>query len=137
MLNKWLRIGAFLFAGAMQQPMLAPRAAADPYSAEEMLSQCQELLSTAKAAEDPEAIELDNTFATGTCWGAFLSIQQLAALKIAGTKRLMLHVCVPEEATLIQIIQLFDAYARRHPERLGEPFTVVAAAALHDAFPCK
>jgi len=112
-------------------------AAAGPYSAEEMLSECRQLLATAKRAADPDALELDNTFSTGTCWGAFMSIQQLATLKMAGAKNPMFRVCVPEETTLVQIIQIFDAYARHHPERQDEPFTIVALAALHQAFRCR
>lgn len=137
MLNRWLFSAASLLAIALLQPLLPREAAAQPYSAQEMLSQCQELLATAKRAADPDSIELDNTFATGTCWGAFLSIQQLATLKIAGANNPLFRLCAPEDTTLIQFIQLFDAYARRHPERQGEPFTVVALAALHDAFRCR
>ncbi len=137
MLNRWLRIAACLFAAAALQPLLVQGAAAAPYSAEEMLSECEQLLSTAKTAADPDAIELDNTFSTGTCWGAFLSIQQLATLKMAGAKKPIFRDCVPEETTLIQLIQIFDAYVRRNPQRQDEPFTVVALAALHEAFKCR
>ncbi len=137
MLNRWLRIAAFLFAAAALQPPLVQGAAAEPYSAREMLSECEQLLSTAKRAADPDAIELDNTFSTGTCWGAFLSIQQLATLKMAGAKKRIFRDCVPEETTLIQLIQIFDAYVRRNPQRRDEPFTVVALAALHESFKCR
>ncbi|MFZ0569127.1 MAG: Rap1a/Tai family immunity protein [Rhodomicrobium sp.] len=137
MLNRWLRIAVLLLAGAALQPLLVQRAASAPYTAEEMLSECQQLLSTAKLAADPDALELDNTFSTGTCWGAFLSIQQLATLKIAGAKNPIFRVCVPEDTTLIQFIQIFDAYARRHSQRQDEPFTVLALAALHEAFRCR
>lgn len=137
MLNGWLRIAAFVLAGAAMQPLFVQGAAAAPYSAEEMLSECEQLLSTASTAADPDALELDNTFSTGTCWGAFLSIQQLATLKTAGAKSSIFRVCIPEETTLVQIIQIFDAYARRHTERKDEPFTVVALASLHEAFRCR
>jgi Rap1a immunity proteins len=137
MLNRWLLNAAFPLAVALLQPFLLREAAAQPYSAQEMLSQCQELLSTAKRTADPDSLELDNTFATGTCWGAFLSIQQLATLKIAGANNPLFRLCVPEDTTLVQFIQLFDVYARNHPERQSEPFTVVALAALHEAFRCR
>ncbi len=137
MLIRWLRIAVFLLAGAALQPLLVQWAAAAPYSTEEMLSECEQLLASAKLAADPDSLELDNTFSTGTCWGAFLSIQQLATLKIAGAKNPMFRVCIPEDTTLIQFIQVFDAYARRHPQRQDEPFTVVALAALHEAFRCR
>ncbi|MGO9544134.1 MAG: Rap1a/Tai family immunity protein [Rhodomicrobium sp.] len=135
--NRWLRIGMLAVAGAMVQLPVTRQAAAEPYSAEEMLSECQALLSTAKATADPDAIELDNTFSTGNCWGAFLSIQQLATVKSAGAKSPAFRVCVPEDTTLIQVIQIFDAYCRQHPERQAEPFTIVAFSALREAYRCK
>jgi Rap1a immunity proteins len=137
MLKRWLPSAASLLAVTLLQPLLLQQAAAQPYSAEEMLSQCQQLLATAKRSEEPDSLELDNTFATGTCWGAFLGIQQLATLKIAGAHNPLFRLCVPEDTTLVQFIQLFDIYARRHPERQSEPFTVVALAALHEAFLCR
>ncbi len=137
MRNRWLRLAAFLFAGAALQLPLLNGAAAEPYSAEDMLSECQTLLSSAKKTDDPDAIELDNTFSTGTCWGAFLSIQQLITMKMAGAKTPLFRVCVPEQTTLVQLIQIFDAYARLHPKRLNEPFTIVATAAMHEAFRCR
>ena len=82
MLNWWQRIAAFLLACAAFQLLLAGCAAAGPYTAEEMLSECQALLNTAKTTADPDAVELENTFSTGACWGAFLSIQQLITLKM-------------------------------------------------------
>ena len=106
MLNRWLRIGAYFIAGVLPQLPLIREAAAEPYSAEEMLTECQSLLSSAKKTEDPDAIELDNTFATGSCWGAFLSIQQLVTIKKAGAKNMVFRVCVPQDTTLVQIIQI-------------------------------
>lgn len=136
MLTLWLRIAAFVFAAAAIQLLLISGAEAQPYTAGEMLSECQPVLASAKATNEPNAIELDNTFSTGVCWGAFLTIQQIVTLKLAGARNPMFDVCVPEETALSQIIQQFDAYTREHPERLGEPFTVTAIAALHAAFPC-
>jgi Rap1a immunity proteins len=136
MLNWWQRIAAFFLACAVLQLVVATGAAAGPYSAADMLSECHALLATAKATADPDSVELENTFSTGACWGAFLSIQQFAVLRTAGAKEPMLHTCVPENTTLVQLIQVFDAYAREHPELDSEPFTVVALSALHEAFHC-
>ena len=135
--NRWLRIGAAVLAVAAMQLLPVQQASAEPYSAADMLSECQTLLSSAKATSDPDAIELDNSFSTGSCWGAFLSIQQLVTIKQAGARTPMFRVCVPEETKLVQIIEIFDSFARRHPEREGEPFTVVALAGLHEAFRCR
>lgn len=136
MLNWWQRIAAFFLACAAFQLMVASGAAAEPYTAEEMLSECHALLASAKATSDPDAVELENTFSTGACWGAFLSIQQLATLKIDGASSPMFNTCVPGDVTLVQLIQLFDAYGKAHPGRDSEPFTVVALSALHEAFRC-
>ncbi len=137
MLTGRLRAFAFVCAIAAALAGLGGQTAAGELSAEEMVSACHGLLATAKKTDDPDAVELDNTFQTGSCWGAFLSIQQLIAFKIDGAKTPVFRVCVPEDTTLVQIIQLFDLYVRRHPERQGEPFTVVALAALHEAHRCK
>lgn len=135
MLNWWRRIAAFVLACAAFQLLLAG-AEAEPYTAGEMLSECQTLLASATATPNPDAVELENSFSTGACWGAFLSIQQFVTLKMEGARSTMLQACVPEDVTLVQFIQLFDAYAKAHPARESEPFTVVALAALHEVFRC-
>ncbi len=116
MLNWWQRIAAFFLACAAFQLLVASGAAAEPYTAEEMLSECHALLASAKATADPDAVELENTFSTGACWGAFLSIQQLVTLKMHGAGSPMFNTCVPGDVTLVQLIQLFDAYGKAHPE---------------------
>ena len=136
-LNRWLRIGAAAITVAAMQLLPVQKAAAEPYSAADMLSECQTLLSSAKTTSDPDAIELDNSFSTGSCWGAFLSIQQLVTIKQAGARTPMFRVCVPEDTKLVRIIEIFASFARRHPERESEPFTIVAIASLHDAFRCR
>jgi hypothetical protein len=136
-LNRWLRIGAAVMAVAAIQLLPVQEAAAEPYSAADMLSECQALLASAKATSDPDAIELDNSFSTGSCWGAFLAIQQLVTVKQAGARTPMFRVCVPEDTKLVQIIKIFASFAQRHPEREGEPFTIVAIAGLHEAFRCR
>ncbi len=134
--QEW-RTGVFLFACATV--LLAPmqKLAAEPYLTSDMLSDCRAVTTKAKAKRKSDEIELDNTFQTGSCWGAFLSIQQLITLKAAGANNPIFRVCAPEELTLLQIIQTFESYARRHPDQQNEPFTVVALNALHNAFPCR
>jgi hypothetical protein len=136
-LHRWTRIGVILFGAALAILASSGTSKAEPYTAGEMLAECESVLSSAKATSDPDAIELDNTFSAGTCWGAFLSIQQLASLKKAGAKSPMFRVCVPEDIRLVQIIQVFDVYTRHNADRQNEPFTITAFAALHAAFPCK
>jgi hypothetical protein len=111
--------------------------AEDKYTAQEMLTDCQAIIESAKTSGNPEELELDNTFATGNCWGAFSSIQQIVATRKEGGKSTLLQICVPPDTTLLRIIQIFDLFARSNTERQGEPFTKVALAALRSAYPCK
>ncbi len=137
MLNRWLRFGAVIIAVAAAQLPLAPKSAAEPYSAGDMLAECQALLASAKETPGTGQIELDNSFSTGNCWGAFLSIQQLLTVKMSGSRKPMFGVCLPADSRLVQIIQIYDSFAKHHPERESEPFTIVAIAALHQSFRCR
>jgi hypothetical protein len=134
-LYRWLRIAVLLIAAGVLEPSFP--ATADPYTAEQMVSECESLLSSARTTSDPDAIELDNTFSTGTCWGAFLAIQQLVNVKLSGARRMIFRVCVPEDTKLIRLIQVFDAYVKHHPERSGEAFSIVAIGSLYDSFHCQ
>ena len=120
----------------MLASLTTPRAE-DKFSASEMLSTCQAILDAAKSTKNPDELELDNTFTSGSCWGAFLSVQQFIVTKVEGGKGTMLQICAPPETTLVQIIQVFDLFVRSNPKRQDEPFTKVAIAALRSAFPCK
>jgi hypothetical protein len=111
--------------------------AEDRYSAGEMLSDCQAIVQSSKSSGNADELELDDTFATGTCWGAFLSLQQVAVTRMEGGKNTLLNLCVPRDATLLQIIQVFHLFVQSNPARQKEPFTKVAIAALRSAFPCK
>jgi Rap1a immunity proteins len=44
---------------------------------------------------------------------------------------------IPEEATLEQIIQAVVRYIGARPNRLHEPFRLLALEALADAWPCR
>lgn len=137
MLYWWQRGAALFMAFAAFLLLYASGALAEPYTAEEMASECRALLASAKETADAEAVELENTFSTGACWGAFLSIQQFVTLKAEGAKKPVFQACVPGDVTLVQLIELFASYTKAHPERDGEPFTVVALAAIRGAFQCR
>jgi hypothetical protein len=49
----------------------------------------------------------------------------------------MFRVCVPEDTQLVQLIRIFDAYLKKHPERQEEPFTIVAMGSFYDVFRCR
>ncbi len=130
-LGRAVLVGAFLVAS-----LSAPRCQ-EKFTAGEMQTSCKAVLDTAKAAKNADELELDNTFDSGTCWGAFLSIQQFIVTKVEGGKATILDVCTPPDLSLVQIIQIFDFFVRSNPKRKAEPFTKVAIAALRSAFPCK
>jgi len=126
-----LRVGVVLLL------LHAPLHAEDRYSAAEILADCQSILQSAKSSKNQDELDLENTFSNGTCWGAFLSIQQIIVTKIEGEKNSILQICAPPETTSLQIIQIFDVFARGNARRQDEPFTKIAIAALRSAFPCK
>ena len=137
MMHEKRRLIRALFAGAVLLASLTAPRAEDKLSAADMLSNCQAILDSAKATKNQDELELDNTFTSGTCWGAFLSVQQFIVTKVEGGKSTILQTCVPPEASLVQVIQIFDLFVRSNPKRQDEPFTKVAIAALRSAFPCK
>jgi len=129
------RIRTLFAVAVLLASFTAPRAD-DKFSAGEMLASCQAILDSAKTAKNPNELELENTFTSGTCWGAFLGIQQFIVMRVEGGN-MILKICAPPKTTLVQIIQIFDLFVQSNPERQDEPFTKVAIAALRSAFPCK
>ncbi len=137
MTQKLLLLPGALIAASVFLFSFGALLAQDRYSAGEMMSDCSAIVQTAQSSGNPDELELDSTFASGTCWGAFLSLQQVAVTKMEGGKNTLLNLCVPRQTTLLQIIQVFYLFAQSNPKRSEEPFTKVAIAALRSAFPCK
>ncbi len=50
---------------------------------------------------------------------------------------MLLGACPDPDTTTTQIMGIYIAYARAHPDELGSPAAVVAIKAMHEAFPCK
>jgi hypothetical protein len=126
-----------LFAGIVLLLSNGAVHAEDKYSAGELFADCQAIVQSSKGAGVAEELELDNTFATGTCWGAFLSLQQIVVTKKEGGKNTLLNLCVPQNATMLNMIQVFALFLQSNQKRQEEPFTKVAIAALRSAYPCK
>ncbi len=137
MTHKTLRRPGALLAAVVFLLSYGSLHAEDKYSAGDMVADCQSIVQSSKGSGNAEELELDNTFATGTCWGAFLSLQQIAVTKREGGRNALLNLCVPQDATMLQIIQVFTLFVQSNPKRQNEPFTKVAIAALRSAFPCK
>lgn len=124
-----------LFAGAMALASTGGPRAEEKFSAGDMQSSCEAVVEAVTTAKNAGELEFDNSFSSGECWGAFLSIQQFVVMKADGEKPL-LKICVPPRITLAEIIKVFDLFVRSNPKRRSEPFAKVAFAALRSAFPC-
>jgi hypothetical protein len=105
-------------------------------SAEEMVSNCKEL---SEAKISAHQISVPQDFETGVCWGSFGTV--LSAIFVVPDSfpkdGPMLHVCAPQEVTLTELVQIFIAYTKQHPEQLHKEYFFVALAALKGAFPCQ
>jgi Rap1a immunity proteins len=101
---------------------------------EEMVSKCR-AITTAKVTGDQ--INLPTGFDSGVCWGAFAVVSQMMDMTTtdSGDKPLF-RVCLPNGSTRSQLIQVFEQYAIKHPERDHEDFWFVVHASLREAFPC-
>jgi hypothetical protein len=73
-------------------------------------------------------------FDAGQCSGALDTIGVLLALVDNGKP--VLGVCQPLKHSLVQWVNIFTDYAKRHPKRYQEPFAFVVLAALQEAYPC-
>jgi hypothetical protein len=70
----------------------------------------------------------------GMCWGMIGGIRFFAA---SSTYRTKSSVCIPEEATLGQMLSVIVRYMRNNPQNLHENFMYLAMAAVQGAWPCK
>lgn len=133
MVRTWgMKIARFTCLVTLCLPALFCNAQSE--SAEEMVSSCKEI-STAKVTGNQAIFSPD--FNSGVCWGAFAMVQQLTRLTYDLHAAPIFRICAPPESTRTQLIQVFEQYAARHPERYHEGFWFVAQDALREAFPCK
>ena len=102
--------------------------------AREMVGKCR--LTVASLQVEAEHVMLPNTESAGWCWGAFEVLQRLIVYSDQSNQHLF-RICAPPESTRVQIINIFLAYAKRHPEQLDQEFTDVALDSLIKSFPCK
>lgn len=70
----------------------------------------------------------------GTCLGYLWSIVniQMSGATVAGRR-----ACVPPNADMNQIVDVFRSYMRDHPEKRHLLATNLAAEAISGAFPCR
>ena len=101
-------------------------------SAERWMSMCRPILD-AKIQPDGR-LQVTDGFDAGQCAGSFETLGILTSL-FDGAKP-VLNICGPPNHTLAQWVAIFAEYTKRNPKRYGEPFAIVAIAALQEAYPC-
>lgn len=126
---------SFLFAGALSAQTAEQYASS--VTAEHWISMCRPLLDAQVNADGTLTVRTDtdtDQFDAGQCSGALDTIGVLLALVDNGKP--VLGVCQPLKHSLIQWVNIFTDYAKRHPKRYQEPFAFVMLAALQEAYPC-
>jgi hypothetical protein len=82
-----------------------------------------------------------HTYESGLCWGAFIAMEALSGDYDVNTNASLIHVCHPMDGstaqTVVQMVRIFDSYARQHPETQHQKFELTALSALWSVFPCK
>lgn len=109
----------------------------------EMMGLCKPLVDAVPLPNGK--VEVITTFESGICWGAFITLQGLSADRLhqnginerLNQNESVLGACPPAESTLIQMVRIFDAYARQHPEVQHQRFELTALASLRAVYPCK
>lgn len=102
------------------------------WTAGQLLNACQRLDQSLRVTGDTVAFNQD--FETIYCWGFMSAMQQTSAMYVDGKSMLM--SCVPQSATLTQLIKVFVGWGNRHPEMLHHSAAGAVANALLEAFPC-
>jgi hypothetical protein len=104
------------------------------FTAGEMLSYCESIRDAKYRGSN--VVEFPHTYYAGVCFGGFNAIQRLLDIVYVGERKPALNVCTPKSIDAIQLVRVFDAYARRHPEEQHDHFTAVAVKAIAEVFPC-
>ena len=76
----------------------------------------------------------DNLFLQGECVGVLEGL--LATASLLDPKFVVSRSCMPDGATVAQIVTVVVRWFDQHPERWLEDFRASALLALHDAWPC-
>ena len=82
----------------------------------------------------------DSTHESEMCWGVFAALEALS-FDYNDQGESILGICPPATTSIsrpvVQMVRIFDSYARRHPETLHQNYELTALTALRSAFPCK
>jgi len=103
-------------------------------SAHDLAGACQMLLQGKRGSG--EHIRIPFTKPALVCWGYMQAMQDFAAL-VDDNGRRMLGACLPDRATLADIVQAFVKYAGAHDKDLPANAALAVTAALQAAYPCE
>lgn len=92
----------------------------------DMLGPCK----TYALPDPPSQMDVLTALRIGYCRGVVEAVMEI------GNAQAVSHVCVPKEVGSRHAVQVVVKYLDAHPDELSKPFGVLAAAALHDAWPC-
>ena len=104
-------------------------------SAEGLLDACNEFERTLQPMEG-NALSVSGAGAS-VCWGFMGAMQEVGVFADPVTKQPLLRACLPPESGLVQLIRVFTAFARSHPELLHRKPAEVVSLAFQSAFPCR
>lgn len=102
-------------------------------SAHDLAGECRILLQGKRGSG--EHIRIPFTKPALVCWGYMQAMQDFAAL-VDDNGRRMLGACLPDRATLVDIVRAFVKYAGSHDKDLPANAAVAVTAALQSAYPC-
>jgi Rap1a immunity proteins len=102
-------------------------------SARELAGQCQVLLRGKHGSG--EHIRIPLTKPALTCWGYMQAVQDFAALADENG-RLVLGICPPDRATMLDLVQAFVRYADARGKKLPDNAALAVTQALQSAYPC-
>jgi hypothetical protein len=103
-------------------------------SAHDLAGECQTLLQGKRGSG--EHIRIPFTKPALVCWGYMQAMQDFAALVDDNGHR-MLGACLPDRATLVDIVQAFVKYAGSHDKDLPANAALAVTQALQSAYPCE
>ena len=126
---------AFRTCAAALAIALSVPIAARAFSTMEMMEKCK-ALANAQILPESKAWIADTSFESGTCYGAFVALHELSYDKVyfvgdAGRRDTMLSgVCPPDGIGVVQMVRIFDAHARQHPEESAHRLRVDSACSV-------
>jgi Rap1a immunity proteins len=102
-------------------------------NAHDLVSKCQQVGKSLKPTR--RQVFIPNTPAALQCWGYIQAIQNFLVL-VDENGDSLLGACAPEKTTLLQLLNSFLAYTKRHPAELDGNAAVVMIKAMQEAYPC-